>query len=48
MNLQLYAIKTADLEQRLAKIEKRLLGAGGDLDDNPNVSALESERPSGT
>jgi hypothetical protein len=48
MNLLLHAIKTADLEQRLAKLEKRLVGAEGDLDDNTNVPRLESVRPPGT
>jgi hypothetical protein len=48
MNLLLHTIKRADVEQRLAKVEKQLAGAEGDLDDNPNVSALESGRPSGT
>lgn len=48
MNLQLRAIETANIEQRLTKLEKRLVGAEGALDDNTNVSALEPVRPPGT
>ena len=45
MNLQRHAIKTADLEQRLAKVEKELFGAGGDLDDNIQGPVLECRDP---
>ena len=37
MNLQLHAIKTADIEQRVAKLEKLLADAEGNLDDNTKV-----------
>ena len=41
MNLQLRAIETANIEQRLTKLEKRLAEVDGDLDDNTQVSVLE-------
>jgi hypothetical protein len=43
MNLQLHAIKTADLEQRLAKLEQRLAKADGDLDDHKQVPVLQRD-----
>jgi hypothetical protein len=35
MNLQLRAIKTADLEQRVARLEKLLAELGGKKDEDP-------------
>jgi hypothetical protein len=41
MNLQLRAIETANLEQRLAKVEKQLAEAKRDFDDNTKAPVLE-------
>jgi hypothetical protein len=37
MNLQLKAIETTNIEQRLTKLEKRLAEADGELDDKTQV-----------
>jgi hypothetical protein len=41
MNLQLHAISAADIEQRLAKVEKQLAEAKRDFDDNTKAPVLE-------
>jgi hypothetical protein len=41
MNLQLRAIETTNIEQRLTKLEKRLAEADGELDDNTQGPVLE-------
>ncbi|HSZ01555.1 MAG TPA: hypothetical protein VK788_18800 [Terriglobales bacterium] len=41
MNLLLRAIETADLDQRLVEVEKRLAEAEGEPDDNTQVPVLE-------
>ena len=41
MNLQLRAIETANIEQRLTKLEKRLAEVDGALDENTKVPGLE-------
>jgi hypothetical protein len=41
MNLQLRAIETANLEQRVARLEKLLADAERDVDDNPKAPELD-------
>ena len=41
MNLQLHAIQTADLEQRMVKVEKCLAEGQGDFEDNAKMPGLE-------
>jgi general stress protein YciG len=45
MNLQLRAIETTNIEQRLTKLEKRLGEADGELDDNTQGPVLERRDP---